>query len=396
MTVLLLMIKKGQSMKIHRNYIVKVVLLLTISIVWYAIAHAGQKKLADVFKRNQPVYTRLFKWDDKVIVEMKGHKFYEVDIKSSSLTPLATVQGSTPVSFTEAFNKPVMLATKNNAKLLLMKEGKKWKSIEAPSELNGDDKLLLLGHATGLVILSEKSIFRYEKGSWAKVKIIYDEKFSAYYEKGSSQNQNYTSVEIERSSASHLLKDDKVYLGVNHGEWGGGLYTLDIYTGMFDKVTLEDYLGATFGGNSPVQDIKLSNDNTLWVAYGLSHMGGRRGFIGMVQGTKCDPLIVSTNLAVIDNKFKKFNKNWSYEVTTFPSIAFNELGELFMLADSVGIVKLSNGKQHRITRDWNPWANIYPRDLIVVSDDIYLIGFSDAGIGVFNKEGEVLGRVRLE
>ncbi|NLT70544.1 MAG: hypothetical protein GXX91_07590 [Verrucomicrobiaceae bacterium] len=152
--------------------------------------------------RNQPRIEKIFYWADHIVVQT-GTFFFDLDITEGRATPIYFVGGRSLVSATTAMGKPHAMARSGE---LFHQAGKRhWDMIAIPEAKpnNRDDSYLVVGDVKRLVSLGRRSFKIYDGKSW--IAHEYSEEFFP-----------------ERGDPCALWKD-KLLLGKDEGEFGGGL-----------------------------------------------------------------------------------------------------------------------------------------------------------------------------
>ncbi|MFC1855734.1 hypothetical protein ACFL2A_04270, partial [Thermodesulfobacteriota bacterium] len=327
---------------------------------------------------------------------------------------LMSIPSGRPMSFAEAFDKSFVISKKTDLEnVLVAQNGTEWTRVEIPDELQKADWVHMFGNTNTLYILSDTikgsltrsysvttRIFRYENGKWMKVELI-----------DNSDNIPFALIALEGTT---LLTGERIYLGWDRGEFGGMLYSLDAKKGTWERVKLpenkvrDEYKTESTAMSAeqihnPVYSIMESKDGTLWTSYGQSHLGMYRGLLSTFDGKKWELFSMNSIWEEIPGLGSlEVKKNWPFEFTSFPSLAFDKNGGLFLLANIQGIIKVEEidinnprwTKYTKITKDWGNYP--FGKELYIVNDDTFLVGFYDAGIGVFNKAGDVTGRITFE
>lgn len=107
-----------------------------------------------------------------------------------------------------------------------------------------------------------------------------------------------------------------IYLGVNRGEWGGGLRRIDVATGAIAFVTErgEDLCGGVFNPDcSPIVGVFPDPGDPACViaGSGLSHMGLSHGLVARVCGDAITPLF-SAPMPESDGLFPLPGQDWPF------------------------------------------------------------------------------------
>ena len=324
--------------------------------------------------RNQPRITDMYRWNDRIVVEADS-VFYQINVDSLSSIPLFCPGGRTIVSLvtykdTEDY---AWCQTPNSSYGHLFKErGDDWGGEQIPDFRNKEMEtefrtiekpVLFLASKENRILVTGKSIYLASESGWKKIDILPEEY------KGEK-------VWHDHASAQHyLLFKNKVFLGYDHGEFGGGLLALDITTGKWEKI----------GSGGPVTSIVVSPKEELWVSKGLAHMGSEMAEITVFNGTEWS--LFSKNHGYLGNRPNQWivdsdNVNWPFEPASIEKIYFDQNGNLYVLTGSLGIIRYANSKWERITPCWN--EHFYVSSFLKLSPDKFLLATYDAGVAVMD------------
>jgi len=318
-----------------------------------AIAEAFPKELFSL-ARNQPRIEKIFYWDNHIVVQT-GNFFFDLDIAEGRATPIYFVGERSLLAATTAIGKPYAMAPNG---VLFHRSGKRdWNMIEFPEAKpkDKDGSYLVVGDAKQLVSLGRRGFKIYDGKSW----IIHQ-----YSEEFSPENGDPCA-----------LRKDKLYLGKNQGEFGGGLYLLDLSSGKWTKLN-----------DRRITDIQQAPDGTLWVTSGLSHLGGRTGEIASVT----DSGIVDQ---VLVSNFDGSTKKWPFDATDFQAVQFTQQGDPIVLTPHLGILTLREDKWIRLTPKWN--QHVYLSAFLRVDEHRFVIGTYDAGVVVVDLKEQTEMAIQL-
>ncbi len=298
-------------------------------------------------KQEQPSINNLFYWDNRIIAQTNNF-FFEINTKKQTAVPIHFVGGRSLFAMATAFGKPYALGGVKGRELELFSrlENGKWSRMEVPKN---EDELtenynVMVGNDNLLVLLGENFYKVYDGNNW---------NFRKYHSK------------LRKSSwDSYIIWENDVYIGMNRGEWGGGLFKLNLSSGKWQQVYKESLHG-------PVTDICLSPDGSLWIVCGISHLVIVNGQLSQLtrEGIK-DVLHVS--------KHEATSANWKHKPTNFTALRFNSNGEPVILTPVVGLLVYRKGNWHRLTPDW-PMVP-YLSSLLIVNDSEYIFGTLGKGV----------------
>ena len=344
-----------------RNIIVLPTVLLILS--QPSLAESFPLKLFQA-ERDQPTLQKLFRWDNRIIAQA-GELFFEIDPTNGTATLIHFAGSRSMHSLTTALGKPFALGGYDFRQDLFYRSGKNdWDWIRVPQEEGKEDRYFrIVGDEKRLLFLGQKSLKIFDGKKWY---------YQAYY--------NQPKFRFRNSDAC-VLWSGNVYYGMDRGEFGGGFYKLDLFTGVWVEVagTLPKYSTApgelAYGSDMllrNVTDICLTPDGNMKIICGCSHMGFFYGQIVRNSGDGLESeLLIHRSIT---------NKNWAYKAASFEAIQFNKNGEQILLTSNLGLLAYRSNKWVRLTPQWND--HVYLTSFLILNDEQYLIGTFDAGLVV--------------
>lgn len=183
-----------------------------------------------------------------------------------------------------------------------------------------------------------------------------------------------------RKAGHAILFRDEVFIGHDWGEFGGGLVSLNLNTGIWQEY---------FSGD-PVTSLAISPKGELWASQGLDHDGGVRGSIRVYDG-------YSWKVFSENNNFKNAkSKHWPFDSAAFDSLGMDSDGNLLALSGSFGIFRNEGGR-------WTDWIRITPdqtkhlyvSSFFLLDKNTVLIGLYDGGIVVLNLSAGKYDRITM-
>lgn len=365
-------------MKNLLTYILVLATLLPLS----SLSSSAKSFPQELFQaeRDQPRLQKLFKWDNRIIAQA-GEFFFEIDPVNYASMPIYFVGDRKMISLTTAMGKPFALGGNgDHYRVLFYRSGKNdWDMIRVPQNEEGkeDRYSIIVGDQKQVVVLGQKSFKIYDGKLWT--------------------SHEYASEFHPDNSSPIILWEDNIYYGYDHGEFGGGLFELNLTSCQWTEVTGKlpqlDY------SNNPrklieiedssvnhVSSLCISPDGNLKVVGGLSHLGGKYGRIAELteQGLK-NELYISNYL--------ESNEGWEYETTDFASLRFNDHGEPVLFTPHLGLLVYRNEKWNRLTPTWD--NHFYVSSFIILNDDEYILGTYDAGVAIINLKKKTERVIRL-
>ncbi len=150
--------------------------------------------------------------------------------------------------------------------------------FEAPIE---DDPVALLGSSGVPVVLSAEDIRRFspDTKSWQITKL---------------SGKLRSGVQISLATTG---RGDATYIGINSGEWGGGIQRIDLKSGLLENIERRDTeelcAGPLNSDCDPVTGVvaDVTNDECVIAAIGLVHMGYSHGRLLRVCGNTVSVIV---------------------------------------------------------------------------------------------------------
>jgi len=338
-------------------------LLANFSIFGHVTAGEPTDKSIDpaLFKRDQPTLLRVGEWDGRVVVE--ADRFYTLDLDRATAKPLELpgVEEIVGVATGER-GKPFALCKTKGGHSLLVKEKDKWIEQELPDEVRKSRKPpRLTADAASVALLAEDKVYRLAAKKWTTI----------------SLTPRPEHLCMMHDARHVLLAGERMYLGYDSGEWGGGLLRLDLGTGKWEEIKLDD-------GHTPVHDLKSGPGGKVWTVEGLDHLGLMDGVVHSYDGKAWKMLCRSS---------KGDPENWDLPSASLAALAFDVKGNLWLLSGWLGLIRREKEKWVRVTPGWHDCQPV--QSLHMTSSGVAVIGTLDAGVLLFEVESKRIRRVTL-
>ncbi len=176
-----------------------------------------------------------------------------------------------------------------------------------------------------------------------------------------------------------LLAGGRLYMGFDHGEFGGGLWSVDIKTGEAEQVQFRG------GQGWPVRCLKASPDGRVWSVEGLVHGILRKGALHVGAGVNWELYCNST-----EGEFA----NWDLPPASLDALAFDADGRLYVLSGSLGLARYDDGTWTRLTPGWP--EHFYVHTLLATPSGVAVVGTYDAGILLLDLRSGAIRRIALK
>lgn len=323
--------------------------------------------LSDI-PRDQPRIKQIFDWDGRIVVEAGG-AFYRVDVDRQKAVPIFCPGDRSLMSLSgRAGGKNYALCRGDGGFALFAGNDRGWDNVELPETLGSSgNKVFLLSNADRLVFVDDTHIYSFSDGRWKRM---------PYKQEKRSGERSLLNIDEE----DHIiLFNDKIFIGHQWGEWGGGLVSLGIDTGTWER---------HFSG-TPVTGLAVNSKGELWASQGLEHLGGVRGMIVAYNGNSWRT--VSKNGGTVDYNAHELAfigvsaENWPFDPAGFYALAFDKDDNLLVLSGSLGILKYKDKRWRRwIATSSDARKSVYVSSLYVMKKDTMLVGLYDGGIAVLD------------
>jgi hypothetical protein len=307
---------------------------------------------ASLFERGQPAVRRVFLWGGQVIA--KADQFYSIEVSKGIATPLRVPGVQKVCALADAGPHRAWALGRDPEGLALFgyAEGK-WDRLEVPAEVRrASPPPLLCADASSVILLSDTKLFRLDPGGWLTVPL------------GPRPQIGLEGEGLLQST--HLLLDrERLYAGFDHGEWGGGLLSVDVHTGEWWTKVAKDW-----DSHLPVCDLAVRPDGTVWAVEGTCHGGLRIGVL-----SRRDP---EEGWNVFCNSSKDRETNWNLSPTSLEAVAWDTQGRLLLLSVYLGLVRYEEGRWTHLTPGWPKFAPA--TSLCITPEDVAVIGLTSAGV----------------
>lgn len=312
-------------------------LKVTVSII-ICFLFSPQSNAEDAFYQRNKSREFAGIWNGERIIESQG-KFFKVE--NSGKVGQLTLPGSTDIISIATGSAPLALVMKGGRPALLQQANKNnWLQLSLPTENLGNE-LKLLADRESIVLLDSNRIFVFSKSKWRQVKNQVPKDFNEV-------------IRLSRHS-TWLLKTPFLYLGLNGGEWSGGLLTLNLDTAVWK--TIREASGVR------VTDLKLDPFGNIWMTGKNYHLYAAQGVVSKVLNTGAQITNTSSFLLSASNESQS-KKPLS---PVFTSVDFDLNGSPFYLS-SFGIVGNRGGKWTVMSTDWNRLRGLTPASLLLLQD----------------------------
>jgi hypothetical protein len=322
-------------------------------------ARVGEtNRQSELFARDQPWLSQIFSWEGRVIAQTQ-HGFHLIDMDADRALPVTSPGGRTTTGMGTYRGAPVVLCRDGANQRLFSRTNRGWEMKAIPGTHAGLDAVLVCSQ-THLVLVSPDGLSWRTGEDWVTTPL-----------------PDIRPAGV-RGRRHFLLDGERLLIGWDAGEWGGGLISVDLRSG--EHVSLAPVPGV------PVCDMQIDRQNRIWVTQGLAHLSLIQGFLHVQDGQGWTCVASSSNV-------NGDMKNWDFPPSAFHAVSFTPSGVLHMLGGSVGLVRLIQNRWERMIPDWP--EHVYVSCLHMVRDDLALIGLFDGGVLVADLAARTLKRITL-
>ena len=317
---------------------------------------------ASAFVTEFPELRRLERWGGGIVA--LADRLYLIEPDGRTAVPLELPGGGAVVDFAMMGETPVVLLARPEPVLLVGKadgRGGEWKEMPLPAalSLNHAADLRLAPDGEALVVWGAAGVFLWQRGAWTGPVDV---------------------GEIGRGGmpVHGVYAAGKLYLGYDHGEWGGALVSCDLQTGAAHPGRVAEGPGDGIG--EPIRQVHRDCTGTLWATGGLAHLGYRSGSLHRLDvGQQKWVLVARTEPAMRHGHDRPGDE--PFRATTFSGVAFDPSGRLHVLASSRGLVRLE------ADRSWTALTPGWPNDerpVGAVVDEARAVIATDRAIVIVN------------
>jgi hypothetical protein len=318
----------------------------------------------------KPSVERIFDWNGLIVADCvkrqmylvkekrqleEKHWFFQIDVEGAKWTQLQLPEMDEILHLAVIGpSEPVALCMRKGQKVLYVKNQEGWASQTVPEQAGNTNILVMAADDRDLILLGQEDYFWRRDGKWTVRKFA-----------DSDHWNNITYGTILHS----LIVNGSLYQTVGRGEFGGGLYRLDLQTGQWEPGKTENIRNY----NLPINDIKLDPLGRIVAVEGLHHMTGIEGAIWVRQADKWE------NIVAIEN-FQRRLTGWNLGYTALRAVDFDSQGRMCVLAGNYGICRYE-GRSWNALGPWNTGGSAF-----------HFIGSNRAVIGTY-EDGIVLCRL---
>jgi len=274
-------------------------------------------------------------WDDHVVgLAVKIFSFSADDLQPKELD----VPGMDEIiSIGTVSQLPVALGRTNGRLLVMMRKAGQWTTLPMLPALQKSKNAQIIPAGDGLVILSADDLFRFKDGKWlpplALPKTLW------------RLPKSLRGFKMEEWGARQILFGTQLFAGWDEGEFGGMLLMLDLSSPKRKWKAVSGQKEGSSGSISasgPVSGFTIDSANSLWVSFGLAHMGGLWKALYRYDGKKWDA-IVPPSLKMVPDRPVGSGASFAEEATDICDVYGASDKQVYVLAGASGIFTCENG-----------------------------------------------------
>lgn len=334
---------------------------------WRPLAEMTRRAAA----RNQPAVRELLHWRGSIIAV--GDTCYVVDVANLWASQLQLDADSEVLGLATQGTTAVALCGRAKQSWLLMADGEgSGQVIPVPTDQPlGAANVRVAASDGSIVLVTGDVCYRYGTGAWDIIRLapLPDAvRFLAYH---------------GGPLPDRVLLDDGNFLAAfDRGEWGGGLFRVNL-----DSREWEALLGLGMVGqsqNCPVTDLCRDRRGAIWALQSLGHSGLNECSVWCYEGGRWQ-ILGSTGIA-------EGHKGHLPRVDG-RAIAFDDENRPYVLSGAQGVFRLDQGHWVRVTPDWGE-EYIYVSALLI-ERGLLIIATRDGGMLIYNQGTHLAAYVPL-
>lgn len=331
--------------------------------------------------RDQPDILWMKQIGNRIVVKVKPefsfpitrdcYGVYTFDLIAEKLRPVILHDGRL-IDFTMSDNKIYAICRNKNQVNLLSFSNNTWKIEALPDGFPNIEEVRIAATGNRLVLFFLYGAYvRDNETWWPFQELHYMSEINKEY--GIKNTIGWSVPECI------LTTDESIYAGYNSGEWGGNIFQLHrnsiVWRSCFEykqctidkkqKMTTLELLEALSNTLAPPTGLIRGPDNHVWLATGLAHLGGLVGALYEFDGRDWRGIIPGRLTLP--------------EKSDLTGIAFSPSGDLYILAGSIGLLKIKDNALLPVRVNCHEY-NIPTGGLIIDPKGRIFIGAYDAGI----------------
>jgi hypothetical protein len=321
------------------------------------------------FAEDQPGIGRILEWDGDIVVE--ADRFYTLDLRRLSAAPLELPDVKSIVDLaSRGQDRPLALCRDDSGLFLLFRRRGRWQRRNFPANLCANpENCRLVVDPTEMVLVGGRGpeIVRLSPDATVAVKLE------------TRPTLVPPSGRIWLGAPQHCHLDrGRLYIGFDYGEFGGGLWSVDIQSGHTEKI----HHFTEF--DTPVKGLANDRDGRLWAMEGLAHLGLAIGSLSFRS---------DDGWKLFRNSTKGQLVNWNLQPSDFEAFTFDDAGRLYVLSGATGLSRYDDGTWTRLTPDWpDPF---HCSSVLITPTGTAVIGTRRAGIMLFDTVSGEVRRIAL-
>lgn len=271
-------------------------------------------------------------WNNQSVVQEKNG-FYH--IRNASHLEQLKIDGSTNILALASSSNPIALVQlKGRLRLLELKSTGECSTIDLPQEITG--KIYeLFASKNEIVLLEDKKLHCLHSGEWREIELNIPAKIE------------------QRSRLAHTVKwafdSPYLYLGLDGGEFAGGLYVFNIESKKWDDIDQASKFRIT--------ELLTNSRGETWFTADNFRLATKSGVVGKINASQIS--IIHTSNANSNNDNKAYTPS-------FCSISWGESGTAYYMGKEFGIAKWESGKWISLSKNWNSTRKLDPYKFMIL------------------------------
>jgi hypothetical protein len=299
--------------------------------------------------RDQSAFAHPARWNGGWVV--KGDRVFVVSLEHATLEPLAHGGLDVVLDVAESSRRQILFGTQaNKPKLLHMESDQTTLDVPLPAVVADQPaQWHLAATDTGCVLLGRSLLVcTFADSHWTELTV---------------DRTRWNRAGIIEAPSALAVHDGQLFIAIDHGEWGGGLWSIDLASGKQSLVEND---------SEPATGLASDDEGRLWATWSLAHLGPGTGTLRVLERGKWR-LVAHAGDSTLERK-----KDWP--AGAFLSVACDK-DRVLVLTSAPGVFELADKTWRRLTI--NLPDDAYATGL-GIERDTAIITTHDTGVLVWN------------
>lgn len=282
---------------------------------------------------DQPLVTALRSWDGGLVAV--AEHLYRLDPFGHPGTTRGariTIPGATRVVDVAMYGAlPVALVETSRGLALAAHRGSSWSIEPVPSPSRPGAEVILTADESTLVLLHARQVNILRDGVWS-TRPVGTGPFAT------------TLASLHVPPKHTMIAGGRLFVGWDHGEWGGALISLDLEKGTW--TAYPDF-------KLPVRALARGVDGKPWAASGLSHLVMTEATLSRLDARGWTTIArVAGSYPIGRDPLVTARLGWDLPLASFDGMAFDDRGRLHVVTRRLGVLRRDDDHWTQLTPDW--------------------------------------------